>query len=135
MALPVALSSAATRCELFTDKRSPIALVRIKNGSKRRQRPIVLTVEQFELVVATLREPTANGKRVLVYDTRNVAAGKLGEIGWHTFRYTYPLVAGRDRRSDEDTAGTDAACLHPNDDEHLWAGHVVIEAGSEWEGC
>ena len=33
--------------------------------------------------------PTANGKRVLVHDTRKVAAGKLGEIGWHTFRHTY----------------------------------------------
>jgi len=206
----------ATRWELFTDKRNPIALVRIKGGSKRRQRPIILTVEQFELVVATLREPyrtmvqiaqclglrvseiaalqwddfdfeknqllvqrsfvsgrvddvkteysqdyvplhpsltkivlawskqavpteegwvfanpmtnrpyhpteiqkrhlrpsgcclvacptcgaapgvwcwqgepTANGKRVLIHDTRKVAAGKLGEIGWHTFRHTY----------------------------------------------
>jgi integrase len=206
----------ATRWELFTDKRNPIALVRIKGGSKRRQRPIILTVEQFELVVATLREPyrtmvqiaqclglrvseiaalqwddfdfeknqllvqrsyvsgrvddvkteysqdfvplhpsltkivldwskqavptaegwvfanpmtnrpyhpteiqkrhlrpsgcclvacptcgaaagvwcwqgepTANGKRVLIHETRKVAAGKLGEIGWHTFRHTY----------------------------------------------
>ena len=34
-------------------------------------------------------EPTANGKRVLIHDTRKVAAGKLGEIGWHTFRHTY----------------------------------------------
>jgi hypothetical protein len=46
----------ATRWELFTEQRNPIALVRIKGGSKRRQRPIILTVEQFELVVATLCE-------------------------------------------------------------------------------
>jgi len=206
----------ATRWELFTEQRNPIALVRIKGGSKRRQRPIILTVEQFELVVATLREPyrtmvqiaqclglrvseiaalqwddfdfeknqllvqrsfvsgrvddvkteysqdyvplhpsltkivlpwskqavptaegwvfanpmtnrpyhpteiqkrhlrpsgccvvacptcgaaagvwcwqgqpTANGKRVLIHDTRKIEEGKLGEIGWHTFRHTY----------------------------------------------
>lgn len=35
----------ATRWEIFNEKHNPIALVR----SKRRQRPIVLTVEQFEL--------------------------------------------------------------------------------------
>ena len=206
----------ATRWELFNEQRNPIALVRIKGGSKRRQRPIVLTVDQFELVVATLREPyrtmvqiaqclglrvseiaalqwddfdfeknqllvqrsfvsgrvddvkteysqdyvplhpsltkivlvwskqavpteegwvfanpmtnrpyhpteiqkrylrpsgccivqcptcgsrpgvwcwqdgpTANGKRVLIHEERKLAAGRLGEIGWHTFRHTY----------------------------------------------
>ena len=26
-------------------------------------------------------------------------------------------------------------CLHPDDDECLWTGHVVIEERSEWEGC
>ena len=34
-------------------------------------------------------QPTANGKRVLIHDTRKTEAGKLGEIGWHTFRHTY----------------------------------------------
>jgi integrase len=34
-------------------------------------------------------EPTANGKRALIHDTRKLAAGKLGKIGWHTFRHTY----------------------------------------------
>ena len=29
----------------------------------------------------------------------------------------------------------DAARLHPDDDEHLWTGYVVIEKRSEWEGC
>jgi hypothetical protein len=33
------------------------------------------------------------------------------------------------------TTGTDAACLHPDNDEHLWTGYVVIEKRSEWEGC
>ena len=31
----------------------------------------------------------AHGMRVLIHDTRKLAAGKLGEIGWHTFRHTY----------------------------------------------
>ncbi len=34
-------------------------------------------------------EPTANGKRVPIHEARKVAAGKLGEIGWHPFRHTY----------------------------------------------
>ncbi len=43
----------ATRWELFTERRNPIALVRVKGGSKRRQRPTILTVDQFETIVAT----------------------------------------------------------------------------------
>jgi hypothetical protein len=78
-------------------------------------------------------EATANGKRVLIHDTRDFAAGKLGEICWHTFRHQ-SFVAGRDRSSDEGAAGTDAKRLHPDDDVRLWIGNVVIEAGSEWEG-
>ena len=35
----------------------------------------------------------------------------------------------------EGATGTDAARLHPDDDEHLWTGYVVIEKRSEWEGC
>jgi len=34
-------------------------------------------------------EPRANGKRVLIHDTRKVVAGKYGAIGWHTFSHTY----------------------------------------------
>ncbi|HXS14006.1 MAG TPA: hypothetical protein VN734_14990, partial [Acidobacteriaceae bacterium] len=53
----------ATRWELFTEKRNPIALVRVKGGSKRRQRPMILTVDQFETVVELLKEPY----RTMVY--------------------------------------------------------------------
>jgi len=31
--------------------------------------------------------------------------------------------------------GTDASCLHPDNDEHLWTGYVVIEKRSKREGC
>ena len=41
----------ATRWELFDEQRNSIALVRIKGGSKRRQRPTTLTFEEFELIV------------------------------------------------------------------------------------
>ena len=33
--------------------------------------------------------PTASGKRVLIHAARKAAAGKFGDIGWHTFRHTY----------------------------------------------
>ena len=252
----------ATRWELFTDKRNPIALVRIKGGSKRRQRPIILTVDQFETIVALLKEPyrtmvyiaqclglrvseiaalqwddfdfeknqllvqrsfvsgrvddvkteysqdyvplhpslteivlewskeavpteegwvfanpitnqpyfptsiqkrhlrpagcclvacpkcgaasesgagkiepTPNGKRLRdPRGAREVAAGKLRESRLAYVPPHLPFVAGRDRSADESATGTDASCLHPDDDECLRTGHVVIEARSEWEG-
>ena len=40
-------------------------------------------------------------------------------------------MAGRDRRSNESAAGTDAARLYPDDDERLWTGDVLIEKRSE----
>jgi len=40
-------------------------------------------------VLCSQGEPTANGKRGAIQGTRKIAAGKLGEIGWHTFRHTY----------------------------------------------
>jgi DNA-binding transcriptional LysR family regulator len=45
------------------------------------------------------------------------------------------FMAGRDRSFDESATGTNAACLHPDDYEHLWTGYVVIEKRSEREGC
>jgi len=42
------------RWELFTEQRNPIALVRVKGGSKRRQRPTTLTVEEFETILLAL---------------------------------------------------------------------------------
>jgi hypothetical protein len=44
-------------------------------------------------------------------------------------------VAGRDRSANESATGIDASCVHPDNDEHLWTGHVVVEERSEWEGC
>jgi hypothetical protein len=36
------------RWELFSERRNPIALVRVKDGSRRWQRPAILSVDQFE---------------------------------------------------------------------------------------
>lgn len=33
--------------------------------------------------------PTPNGKRLPLHEERWTAAGKLGSVGWHTFRHTY----------------------------------------------
>ena len=34
-------------------------------------------------------KPTPNGKRLLIHEERQAAAGKFARIGWHTFRHTY----------------------------------------------
>jgi integrase len=75
----------ATRWELFTDKRNPIALVRIKGGSKRRQRPIILTVEQFELVVATLREPYRT--MVQIAQCLGLRVSEIAALQWDDFDF------------------------------------------------
>ena len=43
--------------ELFNEQRNPIALVRVKNCTRRRQRPMILIVESFQTVLQTLKEP------------------------------------------------------------------------------
>ena len=75
----------ATRWELFNEQRNPIALVRIKGGSKRRQRPIVLTVEQFELVVATLREPYRT--MVQIAQCLGLRVSEIAALQWENFDF------------------------------------------------
>ena len=60
----------------------------------------------------------------------------LGEgIGWHTFRPHLPLLTGRDRRSHEGAAGTDASCLDPDDDERLWTAMAETKRPCKQSGC
>ena len=47
----------ASRWELFNDRRNPIEMVRVKDSTKRQQRPTVLTVPQYESILAVLKEP------------------------------------------------------------------------------
>jgi integrase len=75
----------ATRWELFTDQRNPIALVRIKGGSKLRQRPIILTVERFELVVATLREPYRT--MVQIAQCLGLRVSEIAALQWDDFDF------------------------------------------------
>ncbi len=51
------LFECAARWELIDDRRNPISMVRVKESTKRRKRPIILGVESFEAIIAKLREP------------------------------------------------------------------------------
>ena len=51
------LFECAARWELIDDRRNPIEMVRVRDSTKRRKRPMILTVESFEAVVARLKEP------------------------------------------------------------------------------
>ena len=75
----------ATRWELFTGQRNPIALVRVKGGSKRRQRPTTLTVDEFELIVPTLKEPY----RTMVYIAQclGLRVSEIAALQWDDFDF------------------------------------------------
>jgi integrase len=47
----------AARWELFNERRNPIEMVRVKDSTKRRKRPMILTNEAFQAVLASLPEP------------------------------------------------------------------------------
>lgn len=75
----------ATRWELFNEKRNPIALVRIKGGSKRRRRPTILPVDQFETIVAMLKEPC----RTMVYIAQclGLRVSEIAALQWDDFDF------------------------------------------------
>ena len=79
------LFECATRWELFNEQRNPIALVRVKGGSKRRQRPIILTVEQFELIIATLREPYRT--MVEIAQCLGLRVSEIAALQWDDFDF------------------------------------------------
>jgi integrase len=47
----------AARWELFNERRNPIGMVRVKDSTKRRKRPMILTNETSQAVLASLTEP------------------------------------------------------------------------------
>lgn len=75
----------ATRWELFTDKRNPIALVRVKDGSKRRQRPAILTVDRLETIIALLKEPY----RTMTYIAQclGLRVSEIAALQWDDFDF------------------------------------------------
>ena len=75
----------ATRWELFNERRNPIALVRVKGGSKRRQRPTSFTVEEFELIVATLQEPWRT--MVQIAQCLGLRVSEIAALQWDDFDF------------------------------------------------
>jgi len=75
----------ATRWELFTDRRNPIALVRVKEGSKRRHRPAILTVDEFETLVDLLKEPY----RTMAYVAQclGLRVSEIAALQWDDFDF------------------------------------------------
>ena len=93
----------ATRWELFTEKRNPIALVRVKGGRQRRQRPTIITVDQFETIVHLLKEP----HRTMVYFVQclGIRASEIAALRLDDFDFEKnQLLVQRsfvDRRTDD----------------------------------
>jgi integrase len=75
----------AARWEVFNEQRNPIALVRVKGGSKRRQRPTTLTVEEFELIVATLQEPWR--LMVQIAQCLGLRVSEIAALQWDDFDF------------------------------------------------
>ena len=72
----------AARWELFNEQRNPIALVRVKGGSKRRQRPTILTADQFQAIVSQLKEPIRT--MVLVAQCLGLRVSEIAALQWRT---------------------------------------------------
>lgn len=119
----------ATRWELFTDKRNPIALVRVKGGSKRRKRPTILTVEEFETIVELLKEPYRT--MVQIAQCLGLRVSEIAALQWDDFDFDKnQLLVQRsfvDGRTDEVKTeySQDYVPLHPSLSE------IVQEWGKE----
>ena len=108
----------ATRWELFTEKRNPISLVRVKGGSKRRRRPTILTVEEFEIIIGLLNEPC----RTMVYIAQclGLRVSEIAALRWDDFDFDKnQLLVQRsfvDGRTDEVKTeySQDYVPLHPS---------------------
>jgi integrase len=74
------LFECAARWELIDDRRNPISMVRVKDSTKRRKRPMILTVESFEAVVARLREPYRT--MVLVAQCLGLRVSEITALKW-----------------------------------------------------
>jgi integrase len=80
----------AARWELFNEQRNPIALVRVKGGSKRRQRPAILTAEQFQAIVTQIKEPIRT--MVLVAQCLGLRVSEIAALQWEDFDFDRSLL-------------------------------------------
>ncbi len=75
----------AARWELFNDRRNPIQIVRIKGSTKRRQRPTVLTVPEYETILSLLRGPCRT--MVLVAQCLGLRVSEIAALQWDDFDF------------------------------------------------
>lgn len=75
----------AARWELFTEQRNPIALVRVKNCTKRRQRPAILTAEVFQAIVTTLKGPYKT--MVIIAQCLGLRVSEIAALKWEDFDF------------------------------------------------
>jgi integrase len=75
----------AARWELFTERRNPIGLVRVKNCTRRRQRPTILTVESFQAIVSALKEPYRT--MVIIAQCLGLRVSEIAALKWNDFDF------------------------------------------------
>ena len=73
----------AGRWELFNDRRNPMQMVRVKDSTKRRQRPTVLTVTEYEAILAMLKEPYRT--MVIVAQCLGLRVSEIAALQWQDF--------------------------------------------------
>ena len=75
----------AARWELFTDRRNPIQMVRVKGGTKRRERPTMLTVQEYEAILGLLKEPYRT--MVIVAQCLGLRVSEIAALQWDDFDF------------------------------------------------
>ena len=80
----------AARWELFNERRNPIEMVRVKDCTKRRKRPVILTVEAFDAIVAELKEPFRT--MVIVAQCLGLRVSEIAALQWEDFDFEGQLL-------------------------------------------
>jgi integrase len=75
----------ASHWELFNDRRNPIEMVRVKDSTKRQERPTVLTVPQYEAILAVLKEPVRT--MVIVAQCLGLRVSEIAALQWQDFDF------------------------------------------------
>ena len=75
----------AARWELFNDRRNPMQIVRVKDSTKRLQRPTVLTVNEYEAILGLLKEPYRT--MVIVAQCLGLRVSEIAALQWQDFDF------------------------------------------------